>query len=328
LAPHAAIAAIINNEESEVRIGGRYNGCRAKSNPGDLLACPPMRCAICDHAGPAAEEATVHSNVRAHRGEAFAVWRCAGCGSIHARDEVDLDRYYRDYPFLRASDGRVLRYFHRRLWRRVAAAGVGRGAAILDYGCGGGLLVAHLRAAGHDAHGYDAYAPAFADPAVLDRTYACVVSQDVVEHVADPRALLATFDRLCHPGGVIAIGTPDASGIDLGAAERFKHTLHQPYHRHLLAHAALHAAGAALGWQLVRYHPRSYTNTPIPTLNLPYLLRYLRAADDTVDVAYDPPRLRWQMLTPAAMFDAIFGALRCPRADGMSIFRKPAALPA
>ena len=64
--------------------------------------------------------------------------------------------------------------------------------------------------------GYDAYAPAFADPAALTRTYDCVVSQDVVEHVADPRALLATFDRLCRPGGVIAIGTPDASGIDLG----------------------------------------------------------------------------------------------------------------
>jgi SAM-dependent methyltransferase len=285
-----------------------------------------VRCAICDHDAPPAEEATVASNVRAHRDEAFGLWRCAGCGSLHARDEVDLDRYYVGYPFLRAADGRVARYFQRRLWRRIAAAGVPRGAAILDHGCGGGLLVRLLVADGHDATGYDAYAPAFADEAALARTYDCVVSQDVVEHVADPRALLATFDRLCRPGGVIAIGTPDASGIDLGDAARFKHTLHQPYHRHLFTHAALHAAGARLGWRLVRHHDRPYTNTPVPTLNLPYLLRYLRAGDDTVDVAFDPPRLRWRMLTPAAMFDAVFGALRCPRADGLSIFRKPAAM--
>lgn len=287
-----------------------------------------MRCVICAHDAPPAEQAEVRSNVRAHRAEVFAVWRCAGCASIHARDEVDLDRYYAGYPFLRQADGRVLRFFHRRLWRRVAAAGVRRGHAILDYGCGGGLLVRHLRARGHDAHGYDAYAEAWADRAALARTYDCVVSQDVLEHVADPHALLATFDRLCRPGGVIAIGTPDATHLDLGRPEASVHTLHQPYHRHLFAHAALHAAAARRGWRLVRYHPRPYTNTWVPTLNLPYLLRYLRAGDDTVDVAFDPPRLRWPMLAPAALLDALVGALRCPRTDGMSVFRKPAALPA
>ena len=289
----------------------------------------PSPCVVCGAAGAVAEEATVASNVRAHKHERFTVWRCAACRSIHARDEVDLDHYYRDYPFLRAQDGRVLRYFHRRLWRRLARAGARRDHAVLDYGCGGGLLLAELARLGvAGVAGYDAYSARFADPRVLEASYDVVVSQDVIEHVADPLALLDTFDRLCRPGGLIAIGTPDASGIDLARTDAHKHSLHQPYHRHILAHPALLAAGAARGWQLVRHHRRPYTSTPVPSLNLPYLLRYLRAGDDTVDVAYDPPRASWRMVTPAALFDAVFGALRDPGTDGMAIFRKqPAALP-
>ena len=137
----------------------------------------------------------------------------------------------------------------------------------------------------------------------------------------------ATFAGLCRPGGLIAIGTPDAAHLELAAPERVVHSLHQPYHRHILARAALIAAGAARGWQLVRWYATSYANTPVPTLNLPYLLRYLRAVDDTVDVAYDPPRVRLAMFGPGALFDALFGALRCPPTDGMAIFRTPAALP-
>ena len=106
------------------------------------------------------------------------------------------------------------------------------------------------------------------------------------------------------------------------------HSLHQPYHRHILAKDALIAAGRAQGWRLVRWYATSYANTPVPTLNVPYLLRYLRAIDDTVDVAYDPPRVRLAMFGPGALFDALFGALRCPPTDGMAIFRTADALPA
>lgn len=266
------------------------------------------------------EQVAVASNVRAFAHQTFTVWRCRTCRSIHARDAVDLDAYYADYPFARATASRVTRYFHGRLWKRIGAA---PGARVLDYGCGAGLFVDELRRRGVDAVGYDAYAPRFADDRVLDARYDCVIAQDVIEHVDDPRALLATFERLCVPGGRIAIGTPDAGAIDLARADAWKHTLHQPYHRHLLSRAALEALAAARGWTLERYWPRPYTNSPIPTLNAPYLLRYLRAVDDTLDVAFEPPRVRAAMFTPAALFDAVFGALRCPPGDGLAIFRAP-----
>lgn len=263
--------------------------------------------------------------MRAHRAERFEVWRCGGCGSIHAADDVDLDRYYRDYPFLRARRSRVNAYLLRRLWRRVRRAGAGEGGTVLDFGCGAGELVQVLRERGTAAEGYDAYGEEFSDPAVLGRRYDVVLSQDVIEHVADPLALLNHLDGLCEPGGLVVIGTPDAAALDLRAPERTFHSLHQPYHRHILTRAALCAAGEARGWSLVSWYGTSYANTPVPTLNLPYLLRYLRAVDDTIDVAFDPPRFRWAMVSPSAIFDALFGGLRCPPTDGMAIFRKPAA---
>ncbi len=277
-------------------------------------------CVVCGAVAAPAEVATVPSNVRAFAAEVFALWRCARCRSIHARDQVDLDRYYRDYPFARARPSRITRYFHGRLWRRVRAAGARASDRILDYGCGRGLLVAELRRRGVDACGYDAYDPEFSDRAVLAGRYDAVIAQDVIEHVADPIALLTELGALVRPGGLVAIGTPDAAAIDLTRLDRWRHTLHQPYHRHLVAHPALVAAALARGWRVVRHDRRPYTNTWVPTLNQPYLLRYLRAVDDTLDVAFEPPRFRWAMLTPAALVDAMVGALRCPPGDGLTVF--------
>jgi len=282
-------------------------------------------CPVCGHTAAPAEIATVRSNVRPFADETFALWRCAGCRSIHATEDVDLDRYYAAYPFARARAGRVTRYFHGRLWRRVRKGGVAADARVLDYGCGRGLLVDELRRRGVDAHGYDAYDADHRDPARLATRYDCVIAQDVIEHVDDPLALLDTFAALVRPGGHVAIGTPDAAAIALDRPDVWRHTLHQPYHRHLLAHGALVAAATARGWTVTGHHDRPYTNTPVPTLNLPYLLRYLRAGDDTLDVAFDPPRFRWAMVTPAALVDAVIGAWRCPRGDGLTVFRLPAA---
>ncbi|MBK7538032.1 MAG: class I SAM-dependent methyltransferase [Myxococcales bacterium] len=295
-------------------------------------AASKLVCAVCGQlAQGAPERARVVSNVRRLGAEEFEVWRCSACRSIHAAGAVsdaELAAYYQDYPFARGKRSRVTRYLHGRLWRRVARVGISGHAKVLDYGCGAGLLVADLCERGLDAAGYDAYTPAFQRPALLQQRYDVVLAQDVLEHVEDPLALLERLGALCRPGGVLAIGTPDASAIDLARPSRWKHSLHQPFHRHLLASPALLAAGAARGWQLLRYYPRSYANTPVPTLNLPYLLRYLRAVDDTIDVAFDPPAVRLAMFSPAALWDALFGALRCPASDGLAVFRVPeAALP-
>src|SRR5512134_2719788 len=100
-----------------------------------------MRCIVCGDARPPVETAVVPSNVRAFRGERFAVWRCAGCRSIHARDDIDLTRYYAEYPMHGDGGGAAMRAFFAVQRRRLRSAGLADGATVLDYGCGAGAFV-------------------------------------------------------------------------------------------------------------------------------------------------------------------------------------------
>jgi 2-polyprenyl-3-methyl-5-hydroxy-6-metoxy-1,4-benzoquinol methylase len=282
-------------------------------------------CNVCEPGGVPitdAETAVVRPNIRRLQSERFDVWRCPRCHSIHAREEVDLDAYYRDYPFLSvAMDWRSRAMFANQL-ARLKRAGLTRGARILDYGCGSGNFVRYLRARGYaEATGYDAYSQEFGDPSVLERRYDCIVSQDVIEHVAEPWELLRTFARLAEPSAIVAIGTPDAGAIDLTSSDAFKHALHQPFHRHILSSQALLAAGQRLGWRLARYYPTMYANTLVPFINSRFGFHFMRCGDDTIDVLFAPidfknPKL-WTWTT---LYFALFGYFHAPRTDVMAVF--------
>src|SRR5512143_2661775 len=110
-------------------------------------------CIVCEAESPegAAEEASVHSNVRAFWNESFALWRCPKCKSLHARDEVDLAHYYAKYPFhAMAADWRLHAMYENQL-SRLRHAGVDPSHRILDYGCGGGQFVKFLRGKGYQS---------------------------------------------------------------------------------------------------------------------------------------------------------------------------------
>jgi 2-polyprenyl-3-methyl-5-hydroxy-6-metoxy-1,4-benzoquinol methylase len=210
------------------------------------------------------------------------------------------------------------------LARRLIRAGLHRSSAILDHGCGSGLLVEFLRSRGFsNAVGYDSYSSRFNDSTVLERRYDCIVSQDVVEHVDDPRNLLCQYDAWARPGAIIAVGTPNAEAVNLADVERHVHTLHQPYHTHMFSKRALIAAGEALGWTLARFYPMSYVNTRIPYINIPFGLYYARCFDNTLNLAFEPIRPHPRLLTPWAIGLAFFGYYVCPDADVMALFQKP-----
>ncbi len=276
--------------------------------------------------GAEPEQASVHSNVRRFKDESFSVHRCARCGSIHATDDVDLAHYYAHYPF--HGDLEIdwrLGVMYRSLLGRLQRAGLSREHSVLDYGCGGGLVVRFLKEHGYsNAVGYDRYSPQFEKPELLERRYDLILTQDVLEHVPDPRAMLDELGRLAKPGGVVVIGTPNATAIDLSRAEAFAHTLHQPYHRHMYSERALLDVGRGRGWELVRYYPRMYVDTLFPFINQRFVLHYLRAGDDTLDYAFDPPRLdNWRLYSPMTVFWALFGYFFPMRTDVMAVFRTP-----
>jgi 2-polyprenyl-6-hydroxyphenyl methylase/3-demethylubiquinone-9 3-methyltransferase len=100
------------------------------------------------------------------------------------------------------------------------------GARVLDVGCGGGLLCEALTRAGAKVTGID-LAPGMIEVARLhateqsldidyrvagaetlpDASFDIVTSMEMLEHVPDPRQMIATLARLVHPGGQVFLST-------------------------------------------------------------------------------------------------------------------------
>ncbi len=284
-------------------------------------------CNICfeSTASRRANKATVSCNMRRFRGETFTVWRCSHCQSIHAIEDVDLEHYYHGYAFHHLELDWRMRAMYKVQLKRLRQSGLHPTDALLDYGCGGGLFVRYLHSRGiEDVNGFDAYDKDFNDRSVLDRMYSCVLSQDVIEHVAEPWDMLRELDGLTKSGGIVAIGTPNATGIDLRRPEDFIHTLHQPYHRHILSRDVLINSGKTMGWQFQRYYPTMYNNTLVPFVNQRFATHYLKCFGNTLDAFSDGVRKdSLRFYAPDTVFYAFFGYFLAPSTDGMAVFRKP-----
>jgi SAM-dependent methyltransferase len=118
------------------------------------------------------------------------------------------------------------------------ARGGASGGKLLEIGCGEGWFLKAALAAGHDARGLEfsdfglkRFNPDLADRvtfgdafegldrliAAKDRVDVCVM-EHVLEHVADPQALLARLPAILEPRGVVAITVPnDFSAVQLRA---------------------------------------------------------------------------------------------------------------
>lgn len=292
----------------------------------------PLVCNICDHVtardGQGVKRARVRSNVRRFSDETFEVWQCPECGSLHAAEEVDLAHYYADYPFHKLGDADadwMLRAMYNNLLRRLREHGFDEAKSLLDYGCGSGRFLKLLRTRGfEDLAGFDEYSEDYADRAALNRRYDVVMSQDVLEHVESPREHIAALSALAKPGGLVVIGTPNADSIDLDNPEPRVHTLHQPYHRHIVSADALRKLGTDSGWELVRYYPTMYSNTRVPFVNTPFVTHYFQCFDNTVDLALEPIKMSsWRLWSPQTLFYAFAGSYFAPESDVMAVFRVP-----
>jgi SAM-dependent methyltransferase len=221
--------------------------------------------------------ATVPSSEREFEHERFTVWRCPGCGCIHALDEVELGRYYRHYGLHELTLGRLERLCYGnqlRFLRRHAR--FDRSDPVLDVGCGSGSFMEFLRERGWtEVAGYDPYSSAYQDPRVLERRYRLVLSTDVVDQVPSPVEHLETLCALVAEGGFLYLQAADARRVDLARPRANRQVLHQPYRRHLLTTDWLAAAVRDHGLHVVALRQRPYFHTWIPFLNLPTIDDYL-----------------------------------------------------
>lgn len=149
-----------------------------------------------------------------HEGHFF---ECSACRSIQICRVDWLAEAYNDAPACvdtgLAQRGLVVSLFARAMRKSWLLR---RGARVVDYGTGSGMLVRMLRDQGFDAHGYDKYVRSVVAGgfvlhsldhiARLQPDLITVI--DVLEHLVDPRETLADLAARQGPGGLLLIRTP------------------------------------------------------------------------------------------------------------------------
>jgi SAM-dependent methyltransferase len=167
-------------------------------------------------------------------GETYRLERCVGCGLRFQRlvpDEVLAARLYGGWIDLRASFEREdsLGYYAAAAQEAmVILAWLGRRPSelrVLDYGMGWGKWARMAGAFGCEAYGVEIQPEAAAYAArhgirVLERgdleprMFDAVNTEQVLEHVLDPRETLADLRRALRPGGLVKVSVPDCRGIE------------------------------------------------------------------------------------------------------------------
>jgi SAM-dependent methyltransferase len=251
----------------------------------------------------------------------FTLWRCTGCGSIHCAEDADLALYYAEYPLKRQKAGFGERIGYANRLRLLKRQGFRESDRILDYGCGAGLFVGVLGEKGlKQVFGYDEFVPAYHDPQRLQEHYDAVVSYDVIEHDDDPREFMRRVARLVRPGGLLAIGMPNADHVSI--ARKGNPSLHPPYHRHILSERMLLALGREQGFEPTDIYRRSFYDSLFPTVNSRFLWRYMEKSGGLLDTAVEPPRTGLVLRSPDLLFFAFFGYFLSPGDWILVSFRK------
>lgn len=173
-------------------------------------------------------------------GETFGIKRCKWCGlGITAPRPPNLTPYYETYYGTRHGVTAELR--HKRRLSLVAKVTGRTQGRLLDIGCGDGHFLRIARDAGFHVTGTERNPElaqqqgieVFRDLSELPQAgiFDCVTLWHSLEHIADPRCLLAQIRVLLRREGKIIIAVPNAGGIQARLFGRY--WLHLDVPRHL-----------------------------------------------------------------------------------------------
>ena len=194
----------------------------------------------------------------------YKLYTCSECGLVYVSPRLQgaalLDVYneqywksdnpkergYADY----ASESKLyLKTYRKRM--KLVSEWLPTNGRILDVGCAAGYFLRVAKEHGHDVHGVELSEPiareaiaalgedrvyhGFLDDCVADRswedhTFDLVTIWDVIEHVPDPQALLASIKRMIKPGGKLLLETQNVASrfaAKMGKAwHHYKHDEH------------------------------------------------------------------------------------------------------
>jgi SAM-dependent methyltransferase len=214
--------------------------------------------------------------IRAAAGE-FTYSACVSCESVFADPQPDdgtlASAYgptYGNYSPHRGLIERMAEPILRREARRVVRAGASE-LPLLEVGCGTGLFMQRLAAAGWRGPvtgveyapdvaaetarrtGFDVSAGT-AEETPLDGQYGAIVLRHVIEHLRDPHAVLVRLAAALHPRGVLYIATPDTTAWAARVFGRRWVGFDPPRHLVVFSSSALRGAVARAGLQVADEH--------------------------------------------------------------------------
>lgn len=296
------------------------------SSPGDTSDTQATyHCKICsyttNHPAPS-ELGMARGNTERFRNTMYHLWKCPKCLSIHNTDPVDFHDIYHDYPLNKRTLDVFARGTLRNLLNRIVKHGLKPSDSILDYGAGTGILIQFLKERGYDnVSGYDPFVEMYAaNPA--GKQFDCVIANDVIEHVSDPREMLRECASLVKPGGLLYVGTADSEPVDMGQLESQLMRLHQPFHRIIITEDSLKRLGKETGMGLTDSYRRSYMDTLMPFSNYRFLDEFNAALGHVMDRALDPDAGKVVGRKPWLLFYALFGYLLPSAYEPAIILRK------
>ena len=194
----------------------------------------------------------------------YQVFTCSECGLVYVSPRLQgqalLDVYNEDYwksdnPKERgyadyASESELYLKTYRKRMKLVSKWLPERGR-VLDVGCAAGYFLRVAQEHGHDVHGVELSEPiaqeaikalgqdrvfhGFLEDCIAargwaDHSFDLVTIWDVIEHVPEPQALLATIRRMIKPGGKLLLETQNVASSFAGkmgkAWHHYKHDEH------------------------------------------------------------------------------------------------------
>jgi len=198
---------------------------------------------------------------------------CASCRTLYA-DHLngagggqDYDNYYHE------ANLSVPDFIDRRLDEIIAGfAPFLRGRRLLDVGSGAGSILQAARRAGWDAEGLEVSRPAveytrragfkvfcgeLAEAKYPADYFDVVTASEVLEHVAEPQAMLDEIVRLLRPGGLFWGTTPHGRGLSARLLGMKWSTVSPPEHLQLFSLGGLRGMLERAGFRRVRVTSRA-----------------------------------------------------------------------
>jgi SAM-dependent methyltransferase len=200
-------------------------------------------------------------------GERFRILRCPSCGLGHTHPEpADLGAYYGP-AYYGGRHSFTARYCTTRRVRVLRSAT--RGAApgnLLDIGCGDGSFLLGARDAGWTVAGTEiGGASEISKRAGLDvrgsldetddlAPFDVVTQWHTLEHIRDPRGLLAQVHARLSPQGTYIVAVPDAAGLQASVFGAKWFHLDVPRHLYHFDRPSLGALLDTAGFAVSRWH--------------------------------------------------------------------------